>query len=84
MAKGNGVCCYLEEIIAINLDTSSDNSILDSASTSQISNSEEIDYSSPEQIINLSSNSSGYSKGVPKEGPSVASVPEEGPSLKDC
>ncbi|GJR07342.1 hypothetical protein Tco_0530326 [Tanacetum coccineum] len=41
MAKGN-------EIIAINLDTSSDNSSSDYASTSQISTSEEIDYSSPE------------------------------------
>nr|GEX23316.1 hypothetical protein [Tanacetum cinerariifolium] len=49
MAKGNGVCCYLEEIIAINLDTSSNNSISDSASTFQISNSEEIDYSSLER-----------------------------------
>nr|GEW35614.1 hypothetical protein [Tanacetum cinerariifolium] len=50
-----GVCCYLAEIIAINLDTcsdnnssDSDNNTSDSASTSQISTSEEIDYDSPE------------------------------------
>ncbi|GKE56549.1 hypothetical protein Tco_1495734, partial [Tanacetum coccineum] len=50
-----GVCCCLVEIIAINLDTSSDNSSSDSnnntsdaASTSQISTSEEIDYNSLE------------------------------------
>ncbi|GKB17482.1 hypothetical protein Tco_0851405 [Tanacetum coccineum] len=50
-----GVCCCLAEIIAINLDTSSDNSssdsdnnTSDSSSTSQISTSEEIDYDSPE------------------------------------
>ncbi|GJW97896.1 hypothetical protein Tco_0179704 [Tanacetum coccineum] len=49
-----GVCCYLAQIIAINLDTSSDNSssdshnnTSDSASTSQISTYEEIDYDSP-------------------------------------
>ncbi|GKE08250.1 hypothetical protein Tco_1411801, partial [Tanacetum coccineum] len=34
------------------------------------------------EIIILSSNSSNYSKGVPKEEPSVASVPEEGPSIQ--
>nr|GEU74854.1 hypothetical protein [Tanacetum cinerariifolium] len=52
---GIGVYCYLVEIIAINLDTSSDNSssesdnnTSDSASTSQNSNSKEIDYDSPE------------------------------------
>ncbi|GKC44657.1 hypothetical protein Tco_1062379 [Tanacetum coccineum] len=50
-----GVCCCLAAIIAINLDTSSDNissdsdnNTSDSASTSQISTSEEIDYDSPE------------------------------------
>ncbi|GJT54568.1 hypothetical protein Tco_0989622 [Tanacetum coccineum] len=54
-ASSLGVCCCLTEIIAINLDTSSDNSSLDSnnttsdsASTSQISTSQEIDYDSPE------------------------------------
>ncbi|GJU07792.1 hypothetical protein Tco_1124222 [Tanacetum coccineum] len=76
-----------KEIIAINLDTSSDNSnsnsdnnTLDSASTSQISTSEEIDYDSPEY------------KGPPKsllkcsddrKGPSKASVPKfEGPLVQ--
>ncbi|GJX33578.1 hypothetical protein Tco_0243433 [Tanacetum coccineum] len=34
------------------------------------------------EIINLSSNSSDYNKGVPKEGPLVASVPEEGSSIQ--
>nr|GEV33135.1 hypothetical protein [Tanacetum cinerariifolium] len=50
-----GICCYLAKIIAVNLDTSSDNSssdfdnnTSDSASTSQIITSEEIDYDSPE------------------------------------
>nr|GFB07389.1 hypothetical protein [Tanacetum cinerariifolium] len=33
-------------------------------------------------IIVLSSNISDYSKGVPKEEPSVASVPKEGPSIQ--
>ncbi|GJQ98856.1 hypothetical protein Tco_0521841 [Tanacetum coccineum] len=35
-----------------------------------------------EEIIVLSSDSSDYNKGVPKEGPNVASVPEEGPSIQ--
>nr|GEU90680.1 hypothetical protein [Tanacetum cinerariifolium] len=55
MAKGKGVCCCLAENIAINLDTSPDNSssdfdnnTSDSASTSQISTYEEIDYDSLE------------------------------------
>nr|GEX96837.1 hypothetical protein [Tanacetum cinerariifolium] len=50
-----GICCYLAEIIAINLDTSSDNNSLDSdnntsdsSSTSQINTSDEIDYDSLE------------------------------------
>ncbi|GKC47770.1 hypothetical protein Tco_1065492 [Tanacetum coccineum] len=34
------------------------------------------------EIIYLSSNSSDYSKGVLKEGTSIASVPEEGPSIQ--
>ncbi|GJS96892.1 hypothetical protein Tco_0803860 [Tanacetum coccineum] len=55
MSKGKGVCCCFAKIIAINLDTSSDNNssdsdnnTSDSSSTSQISTSEEIDYDSPE------------------------------------
>ncbi|GJZ02138.1 hypothetical protein Tco_0520099 [Tanacetum coccineum] len=35
-----------------------------------------------EEIIVLSSDNSDYNKGVPKEGPNVASVPEEGPSIQ--
>ncbi|GKB51111.1 hypothetical protein Tco_0901864, partial [Tanacetum coccineum] len=35
-----------------------------------------------EEIIVLSSNNSDYSKGFPKEGPSVASVPEKEPSIQ--
>ncbi|GJX68703.1 hypothetical protein Tco_0304430 [Tanacetum coccineum] len=42
------LCCYLAEIIVVNLDTSSDNNNSDSYSTSQISTSKEIDYDSPE------------------------------------
>ncbi|GKE54365.1 hypothetical protein Tco_1489521, partial [Tanacetum coccineum] len=50
-----GVCCYRKEIIAINLDTSSDNNssnsdnnTSDSTSTSQINTYKEIDYDSLE------------------------------------
>ncbi|GJS62582.1 putative ribonuclease H-like domain-containing protein [Tanacetum coccineum] len=41
------LCCYLAEIIVVNLDSSSDNNNSYSYSTSQISTSEEIDYDSP-------------------------------------
>ncbi|GJZ09126.1 retrovirus-related pol polyprotein from transposon TNT 1-94 [Tanacetum coccineum] len=47
IAKQLRLCCYLTEIIVVNLDSSSDNNS-DSYSTSQISTSEEIDYDSPE------------------------------------
>nr|GEU86668.1 ribonuclease H-like domain-containing protein [Tanacetum cinerariifolium] len=43
-----GLCCYLAEIIIVNLDSSSNNNNSDSYSTSQISTSEEINHDSPE------------------------------------
>ncbi|GJT86157.1 hypothetical protein Tco_1067874 [Tanacetum coccineum] len=76
-----------KEIIAINLDTSSDNSnsnsdnnTLDSASTSQINTSEEIDYDSleykgpPKSLLKCSDD---------RKGPSKASVPKfKGPLVQ--
>ncbi|GKA96094.1 hypothetical protein Tco_0818189, partial [Tanacetum coccineum] len=41
-------CCYLAEIIVVNLDSSSEKNNSNSYSTSQISTSEEIDYNSLE------------------------------------
>ncbi|GKA30855.1 hypothetical protein Tco_0717160 [Tanacetum coccineum] len=87
-----GVCRYLAEIIAINLDTSSDNSSSDSASTSHISTSEKIDYSSPEckgpskSLLKwfgyLSDEYKDNDRFWVQREPSIASVSEEGPSIQ--